>query len=206
MLLTLIRQDIKGLVYHRERPWLNVHHIATHFTWQGNGKADLCKHKANKPQGEVIYWDRYCQRHQWNTSLVLNHRYNNLLLLNTELDQLVYVVSEAQSIKKDFGNFFLFFDEDYFWEIRLIPGFQVPLIPGCNLQYCHRKRNAVSKVCVQWWFHCCCKEGRLQGERGVLELLSILEASEKTWGGKDSMLCAGHGWGKTWTCAGLGGC
>lgn len=164
----------------------------------GKWKADLCKHKANKPQGEVIYWDRYCQRHQWNTSLVLNHQYNKLLLLNTELDQLGYVVSDTQDIQKkgtDFGNFFHFCWRQL-WEIRLILGIRVPLIPGCNLQYCQRKRNAVNKICVQRWFHCRGREERLRKKRGGLELLSILEASEKTWGGKDSMSCAGHGWGK----------
>ena len=34
---------------------VNVRHINTQFTWQGNWKADLCKHKSNKPQDEVIY-------------------------------------------------------------------------------------------------------------------------------------------------------
>lgn len=38
------------------------HHYTLHLA--GKWKADLCKHKTNKPRGEVIYPDQYCQRHQ----------------------------------------------------------------------------------------------------------------------------------------------
>lgn len=56
-MLTPIRQDIKGLSYIKPsgEAWVKCssHYHTSHLA--GKWKADLCKHKANKPQGEVIH-------------------------------------------------------------------------------------------------------------------------------------------------------
>lgn len=43
------RQKASYTLYHHERLGLNVRHITTHFTWQGNGRQISVNTKPNKP-------------------------------------------------------------------------------------------------------------------------------------------------------------